>query len=164
MDKSADYQRDRSSEAEDGRRGHENPALDVTITDGSSSSSAESSRSGSLDFSAVQLEQSTEDHLEEEEDADDDRSSVSSSSVEDGTASTTTTTDPQISSPSSSSSSSFVVRSRLLVSAWRRLKRVRAVGILCALASVLFWSFNGLLIKLNDGYFGVHVLESLTIR
>ncbi len=157
----ADYQRN-TSEAEDGGRGHENPALDVTITD--SSSSAESSRSGSLDFSAVQLEQSTVDHLnhlEEEEDADDDRSSVSSSSVEDGTASTTT--DPQTSSPSSPSSS-FVVRSRLLVSAWRRLKRVRAVGILCALASVLFWSFNGLLIKLNDGYFGVHVLESLTIR
>ncbi|KAH9393440.1 hypothetical protein TYRP_021779 [Tyrophagus putrescentiae] len=132
VDKLADYQRN-TSEAEDGRRGHENPALDVTITDGSSSSSAESSRSGSLDFSAVQLEQSTEDHLdhlEEEEDADDDRSSVSKSP---------------------------------LVSAWRRLKRVRAVGILCALASVLFWSFNGLLIKLNDGYFGVHVLESLTI-
>lgn len=152
--------------AEYPKGGCENPALDVTITDGSSSSSAESSRSGSLDFSAVQLEQSTEDHLdhlEEEEEDTDDRSSVSSSSVEDGTASTTT--NPQISSsPSSPSSSSFVVRSHLLVSAWRRLKRVRAVGILCALASVLFWSFNGLLIKLNDGYFGVHVLESLTIR
>lgn len=60
--------------------------------------------------------------------------------------------------------SSFAVRSDLLVAAWRRLKRVKGVGILCALASVLFWSFNGLLIKLNDGYFGVHVLESLTIR
>lgn len=58
-------------------------------------------------------------------------------------------------------SSELIIKNYKLLTCWCWLKQFRAIGTICAFASVLSWSFNGLSYKLNHD---IHALEILAIR
>ncbi|KAI2809252.1 hypothetical protein BLOT_000399 [Blomia tropicalis] len=57
----------------------------------------------------------------------------------------------------------FEFQNETLLSFWHEMKNIRAIGIICTLGSVIFWSCNGLFFKLNQSLFHIHALETLTI-